>query len=113
MLARRLESAVLVTLAGLAVVLLLFATRPGLGVGPDSTTYLDAARHLRQGEGLVVLEGSHGTRPLSHYPPLYPALLALAGTASADALAGARALHALLFGVNVLLVGLLIRRATD
>lgn len=54
-----------------------------VGVSPDSVVYLDAARHIAAGDGAVY--GSNlpgpgpdaGLVPLTHYPPGYPALLAL------------------------------------
>jgi Dolichyl-phosphate-mannose-protein mannosyltransferase len=103
---------VLIGLAALAAVTLWVATGPGIGITPDSTIYIDAARHLRAGDGFVALDGHRGAVPVTQYPPLYPALLALFGLACGDPLTAARPLHALLFGANVLLVGLLIRKAT-
>jgi hypothetical protein len=108
------NTAVLVLLAGLAVVIVWLATRFGIGVMPDSTVYLDAARNLLQGRGLVVLTGRGQFRPLTHYPPVYPAVLALL-TRAGSLLGGvsietvARVLNSFLFGANVLLVAIAIR----
>ncbi len=52
-----------------ALTLLLWATPQGLGVSPDSTQYLSAAQHLRNGEGLRVHWWSEGTEQLTHFPP--------------------------------------------
>ena len=42
-------------------------------VQPDSTVYLDAARNLANGKGLIVMSPRAGFVALTHYPPLYPA----------------------------------------
>jgi 4-amino-4-deoxy-L-arabinose transferase-like glycosyltransferase len=79
----------------------------GIGVSPDSTVYIGAARNLLRGQGLSALTGrSFAPEPLTHYPPLYPFLLALLGAARGDPLQSARWLNALVFGANILLAGL-------
>src|SRR5687768_2666146 len=83
-----------------ALALMLWTTALGAGVSPDSVLYIDAARNLLAGKGLVALG-----IPLSHYPPGYPAVLALGGLAGIEPLAGARLLNALLFGLNAMLIG--------
>jgi 4-amino-4-deoxy-L-arabinose transferase-like glycosyltransferase len=91
----------------LGILVLLYVTAWGVGVSPDSTVYIGAARHLLHGEGLSVLGGRSGQlEPLTHYPPLYPALLALASVGRSDPLAAARWVNALVFGANILLAGL-------
>ena len=98
-----------VALAGAAT--LWVATRAGIGVSADSTVYLAAARSLLEGRGLTAFTfSSADPRPLVHFPPLYPALLAIATAPFRDPLAGARALNALLFGANLLLAAALVRR---
>jgi hypothetical protein len=96
------------TLIGMLVILL--TTRSGIGVYPDSTTYFDAADNLASGRGLIVISGSgNEPMPLTHYPPLYPTLLALIACMGVTIENAARWLNALLFGANVILVGLSIR----
>ena len=46
------------------------------------------------------------------YPPLYPVVLAVLGWLGAGLVDGACVLNALLFGVNVALAGVLVRRIT-
>lgn len=96
----------LLSLAGILV--LLYATHLGIGVSPDSTVYIGAARSLLDGHGLRALSGSSPEPvPMTHYPPLYPLLLALAGASSrSDPLSAARWLNAFIFGANILLAGL-------
>jgi hypothetical protein len=101
-------------LAVLAILIVWLATRFGIGITPDSTVYIDAARNLLDGRGLVALTGTGEFKPLTHYPPLYPAVLALftragllLGGVSMETVA--RVLNSFLFGANLLLVGFAIR----
>ena len=88
-------------LAGLAAAALMYwVTAVGIGVTPDSTVYLDAAASLRAGHGVYAFG-----QPLTHYPPLYPVLLAAAGALARDVLSAARLLQSLLFGANAALLG--------
>ncbi len=50
--------------------------------------------------------------PVTHFPPAYPAVLALLGTFGVDPLRAARLLAAVLFGLNTLLLGILGWRMT-
>jgi hypothetical protein len=94
----------------IGVVSLAFATRLGAGISPDSTVYVDAANNLLMGRGLSVQSGPDEFTPLAHFPPLFPALLAIVGGLGFDMSSGARWLNVLLFGGNILLVGLIVRR---
>ncbi|HVQ39512.1 MAG TPA: hypothetical protein VMS31_18380, partial [Pyrinomonadaceae bacterium] len=101
-------------LALLAILIVWLATRFGIGITPDSTVYLDAAHNLLNGRGLTALTGRGEFEPLTHYPPLYPAVLALLtrlgiwfGAQSVEGTA--RVLNSFIFGANVLLVGIGIR----
>ena len=102
----------LVALALSGVIILLFATRWGAGISPDSTVYIGTARNLLSGRGLSVPFGGDQAGPMTHYPPLFPTLLAVIGIFGMDPLNGARWLNAFLFGSNILLVGLVINRCT-
>lgn len=81
---------------------LLWSTPLGIGVSPDSVTYIDTARNLLSGKGL-----QSGDMPLTHFPPMYPIALAVSGLWGSDPLPGARWLHAILFGLNALLIGVI------
>ncbi len=94
-------------LAGLAAfALMLWITPFGSGVSPDSTTYLGAAESLLSGNGFSI-DGS----AITHYPPLYPLVLAAASLFTQDPVQASRFLNAILFGLNVALVGLAAYRA--
>ena len=103
------RSAHLALLAGAAA---LYGTRLGIGLSNDSVNYLRAARGLLDGHGLIVMQAIHfdGPVPMTHWPPLYPLLLAGAGALGLDPEAFARGWNALLFSANVLLIGGLARR---
>jgi hypothetical protein len=95
---------ILATLAILPASVVIRATGPyGPGVSPDSTAYLGAARNLQAGKGYTI----HG-KPLSHFPPLYSALLAGAGRITGDLQDAARYCGAILFSVNAVLLFLLL-----
>ena len=103
----------LVAVLGLiGIMTLLFSTRWGIGISPDSTVYICAARSLLNGVGLSVLSGSGKPIPMTHYPPLFPTTLSMIGIFGIDPLNGARWLNAFLFGTNILLVGLVINKYT-
>jgi hypothetical protein len=110
--ARRAPAPWLVCLAALGGLLALaHATRHGVGITPDSVVYLEAARNLADGRGLVTSDEGIELRPLTRFPPAYPAALALPTALGADSLDAARWLALALFGANVALVGLLIARS--
>ncbi len=96
-------------LAFAGVLGMLTATRFGIGINPDSVTYVDAARNLLRGDGLSVLSGAGAElKPLTHFPPLYSGMLALLGITGAELPSVARWLNAFLFGANIALIGLMI-----
>lgn len=86
-----------------------YATRQGIAITTDSTVYLSVARNLLRWQGFVQSPGT----PLTHFPPLYPAALALSGILGGDLLAGARWLQIFLYVANTLLLGLLVYRGTN
>ena len=101
---------VLLVLAGAAgSVLMYWITDYGPGVGPDSVAYFGAARNLLAGNGLFV-DG----QPMTHFPPVYPLLLALASPfRHGDILQASRLLGALLYGTNLFLFGLAVQIGTE
>lgn len=104
---RAIALAGLTSLALLALAAALYGTRLGVGLANDSVNYLRAARGLLEGKGLIVLLGHDyaGPEPMTDWPPLYPLLLAAAGWLGLDMEGFARAVNALLFAANVLLIG--------
>jgi hypothetical protein len=90
-----------------AVIVMWWVTVQGVGIDTDSITYVDAAMAMRQGQGFA----PYGER-ITHYPPLYPAVLAIAGYVESDLWKAARGLHIAVFATNVALIGALGRMAT-
>jgi hypothetical protein len=111
-LARRALAPALVGLAALAGMLCLaHATRHGVGIAPDSVSYIEAARNLVAGHGVTTSEGPAEYNPLTRFPPLYPALIAATARLGIDPLGAVRWLGIALLGANVVLVSLLIARS--
>ena len=112
-LARRALLPGLVGLSALAgMILLAQATQHGIGVTPDSVSYLEAARNFAAGRGVTTAEedGSQ-LRPLTRFPPFYPISLAAIARIGPDFLDAARWLNLVLLGANVVLVSVLIARS--
>ena len=99
-------------LIGAAGGLMLWTNMPwGIGVGYDSFYYLSTAENLLYGNGLSIQDGFGSFHPVTHYPPLYP--FVLAGGMTATGLEGvvvAQALTCLLFAINVFVTGWLVFR---
>jgi len=92
--------------AAYALVVAWVATRYGIGVTPDGMIYLDAARHLANGEGYVWTSFCTGqTAPLVHWPPLYSFLLSRGARLGVELMLFARVVQALLFAGSTLVVG--------
>ncbi len=88
-------------LALTAIALALLATsRHGPGFSYDGVRYIAAARNLVEGRGFSDVTGA----PLTLWPPLFSALIALPFGAGVDPLEAARWLNALAFAAVILLV---------
>ena len=95
--------------AGLAF----YATSLGIGTEVDSATYLMAARNFLAGKGLSLqFAGSAHSVPLTWFPPLLPGVLAMIGYAGIDMSAGARWLNIVLYGADILLIAVFVKRYT-
>lgn len=108
----RLSTLILLLLGCAGAWLLAYSTRQGLGLNDDSIAYIAGARSILDGQGYreawLVSNG-----PVIHFPPGYPAALALFGLLTdLDPLRGARALNGILFGLNIALTGWLGWRMT-
>ena len=94
----------------LGFILILLSTPWGIGVSPDSVTYIGGARSLVAGSGFSMKTTFGAIEPITHFPPLYSMLLSLSGFFSVDPMAGARWINALLFGLNIFLAGYIVHR---
>jgi len=85
--------------------LLAYSTPDGLGINDDSIAYVAGARSILDGKGYrEAWLASNG--PVTHFPPGFPAVLALIGFVTGfDPLRGARAFNGLLFGLNIAFTG--------
>jgi hypothetical protein len=102
----------LLVLPLLGIALILYATPSGIGISSDSVAYVGAARNQAAGLGLGTLLGGGELKPLTHFPPLFPLLLAGLQLLGLDVVVGARLAVAFLFGANALLVGIIVGRET-
>ncbi len=97
---------VLALLALIGIFLVLRATPEGLSLSDDSVAYIAGARSMLAGHGYrEAWLASDG--PVTHYPPAFSSVLALIGLFGLDPLRGVRFLNATLFGLNIVLLGIL------
>jgi len=101
---------ILVGLSFIGMTALWRSTPYGLGLVNDSATYVEGATNLMAGTGYVRISGGGEIKPITHFPPLLSILLAGMGLAGMDLLVSARVLITLLFGIDILLVGLSVYR---
>lgn len=93
----------LLLIAFVSALTLNFATPHGLAISWDSTRYLAASRSIMAGNGPVVLGWSGQPEFLVHYPPMYPAILAVLGKVFGDPQHGGRILNLFLVALNIIL----------
>jgi len=94
----------LVILGALGTLLILVATRWGVGLRDDSFYYIQPAREILAG------------RPFffhPHFPPFLPLVVTAVSLFGSEPLASLRYLNAALFGVNIVLSGVIVRRLTS
>lgn len=87
------------------IIILIFSNRSGIGVSPDSVTYISAARHLLAGEGFRGFDNL----PLVDFPAGYPFFLAsVSFFTRMDVLQYGAVLNGLLFGLLIYLCGIIL-----
>ncbi len=91
----------LISLFGMALIFL--ATPHGIGLSPDSISYIRGSRILLETGSLQALP--------PHWPPGYPILLALFALPQGDHLIAARFIGVLVFGLNLFLFSALLRKS--
>ena len=101
---------IILIIAGVGMALVASATRWGVGTSPDSAVYIGAARNLASGKGFTIAGASSQDQAITHYPPLYPAILALGGVVGVDPLIGARWMDIILFALILLLAGWILNK---
>ena len=128
---KRLTYFSLLGIAVAAIIGLLWASERGLGLDSDSSHYIDCAANLSMGNGYVTslynyyqpiplekyiqeasLDGRAKIRPQTHYPPLYSFFIALLSKFGLRPMTGAVVIVVFLFGINIVVVSLLVYRWT-
>lgn len=108
----------LLVAGGFAIVCL--ASHEPVGGFPDAIVYMEAAENLLRGDGLVAVERSYEASPLhqfrdkrlTHYPPLFPLIVAAIGACGAVPVDAAKWLNILLMGGTTLMIGYGVYKAT-
>ena len=104
---------VLGLLAGLGAWLLKISTPFGLGLTDDAISYIAAARALLAGKGFTRIWLASGQKPITHWPPLFSALIAFPSfILNIDPYRGARIVNILIYGLNTALLAWLGWRMT-
>ena len=85
-----------------------YATKWGIGISPDSVTYLKVSDNFLNGIGLYLSPD----KPMTHYPPLYPMVLTIGGLLGATLLDWAKYLHIIFYSANITLIWLIIFKDT-
>ena len=97
----------LLPLGFIGMLAIFYSTRWGIGLNQDSLFYIGGAESILRGQGFSYLQLGE-IRTITKWPPLYSLLLATFGMIRTSVSDGARWLNALLFGVNITLVGRLV-----
>jgi hypothetical protein len=100
------------TLAIIGVIVIRWFTQNGISLWEDSFDYITAAFSLTEGRGYGRIDGYGAFRPLTHFPPAYPLLLAGMEAIGVGVYAGARWLNAVLFGALIFGSGWLVYKLT-
>jgi len=101
---RSVDWLVLLLCAAGSFAIVLIATRWGAGLSIDSMRYLKAGAHLDEALGL---SSETSTERLTHYPPLFPAVLAAFRFAGADPWTASRWINASLMAISTVMAGLI------
>ncbi len=101
---------ILISIAGL--MLMLYVTDQGVSLGSDSVAYIAAAQNFLKGYGLSWVSAKLEVKPLVHYPPFYPMILAGFELASINAIDAARMVNVIAFALGIFLIGSIIKIAT-
>lgn len=80
----------------------------GIGLTKDSFTYLGMARTLADGHGYAKPFGTPGLPAETHFPPLYPTLLAIGNLIGVSVLRWASWINALAFAAAIMLVAAMV-----
>jgi 4-amino-4-deoxy-L-arabinose transferase-like glycosyltransferase len=110
MMTKKLIWILLIATAAIGLWIVWYSTPKGMGMVNDSVSYINGARGLAAGTGFAQIKGNGNLKPIAHFPPMFSVLLAAFQWIGMDAIPAARIINAVLFALNIILVGLLIRR---
>jgi len=88
-------------------------SRQGLGLMPDSASYLSAARSFAGGDGFLSVPSAQSADPYTKYAPFYPMVLGVLEMLTKNVIETARYFQALLMGGTVLMVGCIVRKCCE
>lgn len=94
-----------------AMVLMMYATPYGSGLGFDSVAYISAARNLITGIGLGRVTCT-GFKPMTLWPPLYPILLAILSLTGMDPIKSSHIISILGYSLTMVLAGLFVYKVS-
>jgi hypothetical protein len=103
---------IVLLLAAIAISAELWVTRNGPGAAGDSVHYMQGAKNLLAGNGFSRLKGNGLPVPITGFPPGYSIALAGMNLLGVPVFDAGRYLSAILFGLNALLVAVLLYQAT-
>jgi 4-amino-4-deoxy-L-arabinose transferase-like glycosyltransferase len=89
-----------------------YSTVWGAGLITDSFQYAATARNLAHGNGFSLPYGDGELVPMTKYAPMFSILLAVFELAGVSAILGARIVNIVLFGINIFLVFLSVKKLT-
>ena len=95
-----------------AVWFMRYLTPEGMGLVNDSVGYIGGARNIAAGNGYSRLKGNGEPAPITNFPPFFSIVLAGISLLGPDPIEGSLVLNVLLYGANVMMMGLLTRQAT-
>lgn len=97
----------------LGAIVIVWATTRGAGVWIDSATYVCAARTLIDHGSIETGCSENGMlRPMTHFPPVYPLMLATPSLIGLEPMRAARWINVVCMAINLTLIGLLLYAVT-
>ncbi len=84
---------------------MLYATTSGVGLSPDSVTYLTAGNNIISGHGFTMLRPDGSYVPLTHFAPFYSISVSLSRFFGVSPLIAARWIGAISFGFLIFSIG--------
>lgn len=101
---------ILIFIIGAGVAIMMYwVTDQGVGINSDSIIYIDTAKSLLAGNGFFP-----DNKPMTHFPPLYPLMIAGAGFFyQGDLMQAVRLLSLVFMGANIILVGIAMQLVTE